>query len=198
VGFRWLILPPTALLLVALGAFALQHHSHAEAAEFPSGFNPYLHRTNGELADPINLIFRGSLPAAESVVQQVLGWQPTQGSQMIFDDRSGQHGASAQFAFNLANGSRYHMRLGAVEEIDGQSYVLAAVHRDDMTACGHVGHNFNQVRDLVASAFAQAGYPNTRIDLKNTTPGLQCDGSYSSGDGYAVIVNLTHTPAAAR
>ena len=190
---RWL------LLLVLFSALAVTCTTAARLAlagdqDHPSAaFDPYLHRTSGALADPVNLIFRGSLSQAEATVPRVLGWQPVQGSMMVFYDH-GQHlRTGAQFGFNLPGGSRYHLRLEAVAGVHGASYVLAGVHRDDLTACGHVGRSFNAVRELVAAKFAAAGYPVTREYLGNTTPGRQCDGSFTAGDGTAAVIDLTAT-----
>lgn len=166
-------------------AFAGDHDVSSAA------FDPYLHRSSGALADPVNLIFRGSLSQAEAAVPHVLGWQPVQGSMMVFYDH-GQHlRTGAQFGLNLPGGSRFHLRLEAVTGVRGASYVLAGVHRDDLTACGHVGRAFNAARDLVAGQFAQAGYTVTREYLGNTTSGQQCDGSFSAGDGTAAVIDLT-------
>ncbi|HZQ37066.1 MAG TPA: hypothetical protein VFD32_14135 [Dehalococcoidia bacterium] len=156
-------------------------------------FDPYLHRSSGALADPVNLIFRGSLSQAEQAVPRVLGWQPVQGSMMVFYDHGEHVRTGAQFGLNLPGGSRFHLRLEAVTGAHGASYVLAGVHRDDLTACGHVGRAFNAARDLVAGQFAQAGYTVTREYLGNTTPGRQCDGSFTAGDGAAAVIDLTGT-----
>ncbi len=165
-----------------------------------SSFDPYLHRPSGVLADPVNLIFRGSLGQAEQAVPQVLGWQPVQGSMMVFYDHGQRLQTGAQFGLNLPGGSRFHLRLEAVTGLHGASYVLAGVHRDDLTACGHVGRAFDAARDLVAGQFTQAGYTVSREYLGNTTPSRQCDGSFSAGDGGAVLVDLTSGahPAATR
>jgi hypothetical protein len=163
-------------------------------------FDPYLHRTSGALADPVNLIFRGTLSQAEAAVPRVLGWQPVQGSMMVFYDHGQRLQTGAQFGLNLPGGSRFHLRLEAVTAAHGTKYVLAGVHRDDLAACGHVGHAFNAARDLVAGQFAQAGYTVTREYLGNTTPGRQCDGSFSAGDGSAAVIDLASVahPVAAR
>jgi hypothetical protein len=153
-------------------------------------FDPYLHRSSGALADPVNLIFRGTLGQAEQAVPWVLGWQPVQGSMMVFYDHDEHLRTGAQFGLNLPGGSRFHLRLEAVTDAHGASYVLAGVHRDDLTACGHVGRAFNTARDLVAGQFAQAGYTVTREYLGNTTPGRQCDGSFTAGDGSAAVIDL--------
>lgn len=155
-----------------------------------SAFDPYLHRSSGALADPVNLIFRGSLGQVEQAVPRVIGWQPVQGSMMLFYDHGEHLHSGAQFGLNLPGGSRFHLRLEAVTGAHGASYVLAGVHRDDLTACGHVGRAFNAARDLVAGQFAQAGYAVTREYLGNTTPGRQCDGSFTAGDGSATVIDL--------
>ncbi len=169
-------------------------------SDHSSAFDPYLHRSSGALADPVNLIFRGSLGQAEQAVPQVLGWQPVQGSMMIFYDHGQRLQTGAQFGLNLPGGSRFHLRLEAVTGAHGASYVLAGVHRDDLAACGHVGRAFDAARDLVAGQFARAGYTVTREYLGNTTPGRQCDGSFSAGDGSAVLIDLASAarPAATR
>ncbi len=190
----------TLLVIAVVGALALTCTTAARLAlagdRDRPGFDPYLHRTSGALADPVNLIFRGSLPAVEAAVPLVLGWQPVQGSDMVFYDRGEHLHTAAQFGLNLPGGSRFHLRLEAVTDERGQVYVLAGVHRDDMTACGHVGRAFDAARDLVAGQFARAGYAVARTALGNTAPGRQCDGSFTAGDGSAAIIDLSSRPHA--
>jgi hypothetical protein len=111
---------------------------------------------------------------------------------MDFYDQGRVHPVAWQLAQDLGNGSRYHMRIEAIGPTDGQSYTLAAVHRDDSVACGHVGRAFDQVRDLVVHAFEDAGYPVTMVWLGNIDDGPQCDGSRTSGGGAAAIIDIGH------
>lgn len=179
------------LAVVFAGRLGFAHATDDGAA---GRFDPYLHRVDGQIADPVNLIFRGSVVQAAAAVQQVLGWQPVQGSAMTFFDRGQRLPTAAQFGHDLGGGSRYHIRLEAVRTANGRVYVLAGVHRDDMTACGHVGHVFNTARDLTASAFAGAGYRVASVRLGNTEPGRQCDGTLSAGDGTASLIDLGQPP----
>jgi hypothetical protein len=169
--------------------------AHATDRPLSGRFDLYLHRTDGQLADPINLVFRGTLAEAAAAVPQVLGWKNVQGSPMLFYDHGRQLQTAAQFGFDLGGGSRYHIRLQAVQADNGRSYVLAGVHRDDMTACGHVGHVFSAARDIVADGFAAAGYHVSTLRLGNVEPGRQCDGTLSAGDGTAALIDLTRPPA---
>ncbi|HEY7295486.1 MAG TPA: hypothetical protein VH916_10615 [Dehalococcoidia bacterium] len=170
---------------------ALAQRARADT-QLVRAFDPYLYRVTGERADPINVLFRGDLVATTAAVQQVLGWYPVEGSAMIFRDGSGAHATAVQLGFDLPHASRYHIRLGAVEQQGGQDYVLAGVHRDDTMTCGHVGLAFDEVRDLVVTTFAQAGYATSRLGLDNTQPGPQCDGRSTAGDGTAVIIDLVN------
>ncbi len=190
-SWRRLAVVVAICLLAGGAAVAVRLAAANEPSEFES-FNPYLHRTTGEIADPINIIFRGDLATARSAIPNVLGWQPVAGSEMVFIDHGASHPTAAQFGLDLGGGSRYHIRLEAVEQQDGQTYVLAGVHRDDMVACGHVGRAFDLSRDLVAATFDRAGYASSRLSLKNVEPGRQCDGSFTFGDGSAVVIDLSH------
>ncbi len=186
-----------AVCLLACACTAAVRLVRADEGDELDSFNPYLHRTTGELADPVNLIFRGDLATTMVAVPAVLGWQPVAGSEMIFIDHDSTRATAAQFGLELGNGSRYHVRLEAVERQAGQTYVLAGVHRDDSVACGHVGRAFDLTRDLVAGSFEQAGYAASRLSLKNIESGRQCDGSFTFGDGTAVVIDLSHRPAVA-
>lgn len=160
-------------------------------------FDPYLHRPqSGAQADPINLIFRnGSADEALHTALQVLGWTEVQGGDMTFIDAGHTRPTRWQIGADLGWGARYHMRI---EDKGAEAnYVLAGVHRDDTTGCGHIGHYFDEARDLVARAFAAMGYTVTYVRLHNTTPGIQCDGSKTAGDGVAAVVDLaSSTPPA--
>jgi hypothetical protein len=180
----------TAAGLLLLFAASLGFAGAADNS-VPGQFDPYLHRTSGELADPVNLIFRGTMEQAAAAVPRVLGWQSVQGSEMVFYDHGAHFATGPQFGFDIGGGSRYHIRLEAVQDDDGQTYVLSGVHRDDSVACGHVGRAFDRMRDLVASAFTDAGYPVTTLHLGNSDPGRQCDGSFTFGDGTAAMIDLT-------
>ncbi|HLZ72001.1 MAG TPA: hypothetical protein VKV26_19015 [Dehalococcoidia bacterium] len=188
------------LIVVVLGALAVTCSAAAHLTlagdRDSSGFDAYLHRSSGALADPVNLIFRGSLSEAEAAVPRVLGWQPVRGSMMVFYDRGEHRRTAAQFGMGLPGGSRYHLRLEAARNARGQAYVLAGVHRDDPAACGHVGRAFDAARDLVAGQFRQAGYTVGSLEPGNTRPGRQCDGSLSAGDGRIAVIDLSSAPAA--
>ena len=168
----------------------------APALEAPAGFEPYIYRASGERADPVNIVFLHTDEAtASAAVQRVLGWRSIVATGMTFKQKSGGvRPTSRQLAADLSPGARYHMRIQAVPLTDTQTYVLASVHRDETVACGHVGRAFDETRDLVAHAFAEAGYPTGYVDLGNTDSGLHCDGSRVAGDGRAILIDLSRFP----
>jgi hypothetical protein len=160
-------------------------------------FDPYVHRTNGPLADPINLIFYGADPdSVAATLHKVLGWPVTDGSPMIFVDHGAVRPTRWQLGQDLGRGNRWHIRIESVSADDGQDYVLAAVHYDKATACGHVGGQFNSARRRVVRALADAGYTVHAISLDNTEPGPQCDGTSTAGDGTVAVIDLAKAPAA--
>jgi hypothetical protein len=189
------------LASVAVRPTRLFRSVRASESEPFGEFDPYLHRPQtGAPADPINLIFRnGTADEAANVALRVLGWTEVQGGGMTFIDADHARPTRWQIGADLGWGARYHMRIEdkGVEA----NYVLAGVHRDDTTGCGHIGHYFDEARDLVARAFVAAGYTVTYVRLHNTTPGIQCDGSKTAGDGVAAVVDLAsstppaHSPA---
>lgn len=199
---RFRLLLVVAAVLAFAGSSAAYLHfgrAHASDDEYAGKFDPYLHRPDGgTLADPINLIFRGGDAATvAAVVQQVLGWQPVQGGGMTFIDGGQARPTAYQFGLDLGWGNRLHLRIETVTKTNAQTYVLAGVHRDDMTGCGHVGGAFNAARATVVRAFVAQDYAVTRIHLKNTEPGPQCNGSMTAGDGNAVVIDLgSSTPPA--
>jgi hypothetical protein len=185
-----------ATLLGGVALFGVSQMAGAAEGDGQGQFDPYLHRTTGGLADPVNLVFRGTLDQAATNIVQVLGWQPVDGSQMLFLDHGAHFGTARQFGLDLGNGSRYHIRLEGVQTGDGQNYVLSGVHRDDTEACGHVGRAFSLARDVVGKAFEGSGFPVHQIALHNSLPGRQCDGSFTFGDGTADVIDLTSQPGA--
>jgi len=166
--------------------------------EAPSGFEPYIFRTTGERADPVNIIFLHTDAATTAeAAQRLLGWRQVVAAGMNFKEKGGgARPTSRQLAADLAAGSRFHLRIQSVPQTDTQTYVLASVHRDDPMPCGHVGRAFDETRDLVARAFADAGYRTRYVDLQNTNSGLHCDGSRVAGDGRAVLIDLSSVPRA--
>lgn len=187
--------------LVAVTGFAAPSPEEAAATvvptpsplpPLPAGLDPYLHRANGAVADPINLIFRGAdADAVAAAVTRVLGWPAVNGSPMAFIRAGGQRGTGRQLGLDLGGGSRLHVRVEAVSAEEAQVYVLAAVHRDDPAACGHVGRAFDEIRDMVGRGFAAAGYRVVLVHLDNGSSGTHCDSTRLTGDGYAVIIDLT-------
>jgi hypothetical protein len=165
------------------------------AFELPTGFDPYIYRPTGERADPINIIFLHTDAAtAAATAQRVLGWRPIVATGMSFKHKSGTRPTQRQLAADLGPQSRYHLRIQSVPITDTQTFVLASVHRDDTAPCGHVGRAFDEMRDLVARHFGEAGYPTRIVDLGNTAAGPHCDGSRVGGDGTAVLIDLSGVP----
>lgn len=164
------------------------------ALTLPSDFDPYLRRATDERADPINIVFwASSTQVVVEAVERVLGWRRVEGSKMVFLDRGQRRPTAFQFGLPLGAGSRYHLRIEEVEPGAGQLYVLAAVHRDEMAPCGHVGHGFDEARDLIAGAFAAAGYQVAIVDAGHTASGVHCDGSYTPSDGRVALIRLEDT-----
>ena len=171
-----------------------QHADTVDASlsrELPRDFDSYIYRQNGVKADPINVIFRSSdADKVAEAIERVLGWRPIRGSQMAFHRAAGTRLAVHQLGSVESEGSRLHIRIEATPSDGTATYVLAAVHRDETVPCGHVGRAFDETRDLVARAFATAGYDTYQVDLGNREPGDHCDASRIGGDGHAVVVDL--------
>jgi hypothetical protein len=176
----------------SFGAFGFVSATSVEAPSVPLQFDQYIHRMNGAPADPINVIFlTTSSDIAAAEVHRVLGWDVVDGSPMTFIDNGANLPIASQMGVQFTRSSRWHMRIEQATRQGPGSYVLAAVHRDDDSACGHIGTAFDRGRRVVAAAFANAGYDVTTLRLGNSQPGIQCDGSYTSGDGTAVVIDLT-------
>lgn len=179
------------LLVLAGVVVAIAAPGAPLSTEPPPGFDPYLRRSNGTAADPVNLIFRGTdAEHVAAAVQRVLGWRPVTGSMMHFLDQGRVRPAAWQLGVDLGGGSRLHLRIETVTRGDAQSYVLVAAHRDDRAPCGHVGRGFDETRDLIARSFASAGYAVASVWLGNTAPSRHCDGSLTEGDGNASLIEL--------
>lgn len=189
---RWVRRLAVVLVMLALPFCSVLHT--ADASLVPRG-DVYLHRSDGALADPVNLIFiAANGDEAAAAVERVLGWQPTGGSELLFW-RAGEPALEPlQLGLSLGHGDRYHMRIEARHD-ESAGEVYAGVHHDVRAACGHLGREFDAMRDDVAASFADAGYAVSRIDLGNTAPSRQCDGSFSSGDGVAAVIDLGSAPA---
>lgn len=194
-------IPVLALRVVAIAAglfaaaFGFASATGLESPPVPMQFDQYIHRDSGAPADPINLIFIAPDPdTAAAAVHAVLGWDPLDGSPMQFYDAGVSDPSAWQMGVQFSRAARWHIRIEQASRQGQGEYVLAAVHRDDNAACGHVGGAFNRARQTVAAAFSAAGYDVTTLNLGNTAPGLQCDGSYTAGDGRAAVIDLSAPP----
>jgi hypothetical protein len=187
----WGLRVPLVLMALAFAFTGLSRAAGTDAPVLPDQFDPYLHRITGALADPINLVFLNADPdSVAASIHRVLGWPLVAGSPMVFSDQGAQNPTGWQLGLDLGRGSRIHLRVEALPADSNQSYVLAAVHRDEGVACGHIGGAFDRERQLVARAFAAAGYAVTAEARGNTQAAPQCDGSFTSGDGTIVFIDL--------
>lgn len=155
--------------------------------------DPYLLRPTGQRADPINLLFLGSdnVEAVADLVSSVMGWSESSGGLMFFLQGGEAKPQDAQVTSTPENGRRYHLRLKAGQGlIDGQPFILGAVHTDYTRPCGHVGREFNNAREVLRAELAWAGL---RVEIEswgNTEAISHCDGSTVAGDGFIVVVML--------
>jgi hypothetical protein len=180
---------------LSLGIFGFASATSVRPPAVPIRFDPYIHRVTGAPADPVNIIFLTSSPDTVAAdVHKVLAWDVVDGSPMLFVDNGASQPIAWQMGIQFTRSSRWHMRIEQVTHDGTNAYVLAAVHRDDDAPCGHVGTAFDKARRVVGSAFANAGYDVTKLQLGNTQSGLQCDGSYTAGDGTALVIDLTKPP----
>lgn len=183
-------------LVLVLGAgvatIASVRFSEATSLQVPAHFAPYIYRTNGARADPVNLVFRGATSdAVADAMSRVLGWKAVQGSPMLFFDAGQQRASARQLGIDLGNGSRLHIRIEDAGSEDGRDYVLAAVHRDDSVPCGHVGRAFDDTRDRVLRAFTAAGYQAAVVRIGNVEQGAHCDGTLNGGDGALAVIDVS-------
>lgn len=198
---RWLAVSPRGLInaaidLAALGLalfVLLRLYTITTAAPVP--FDPYLVRADGSRADPVNIVFESVTPGLDSAtvadaVIATLGWYDVAGEPMSFVSLDRKQASARQLGRDLGGGTRLHLRIAAVDAADNQTRVLAAVHRDESAACGHVGRGFDETREQLAEAFRAAGYLVTLLSLGNDASGRHCDGSRTSGDGRAVVVRI--------
>jgi hypothetical protein len=164
-------------------------------ADVPAArFGPYLRRTDGRTADPVNVVFVGEAEAVAVALQLVdlLGWMRIPGSEMAFMDQGVMRPTELQLGTGSRGGLRKHIRLaGAGEESESWGeYTLAAVHHDITVPCGHVGAGFDEERDALAAAMERAGHPVSWLWLGNDGPVEHCDGSHTHGDGWAAVIDL--------
>lgn len=192
-------LPLCTLLLVGLAVAVLaglpsSGEGRIARADDPAfDFGLYLRRSDGQSADPINVIFIGEQDAA-AVALRLAGrllWVPIQGDDMAFTVKGNTRWAEVQLGTVAAGMLRKHIRIaGAASSERWGSYVLAGVHRDLAVSCGHVGFAFNEERDDLAAAMREAGYSVSWIQLGNDAPVQHCDGAVSHGDGWAAVIDL--------
>lgn len=163
-------------------------------------FAPYLRRSDGRNADPVNVIFAGDGDPAQVAARftELLRWSPIEGSDMAFIDHGKVRWADTQLGTVAEGGVRKHIRLAgaAAESKQWGPYTLASVHHDLVVPCGHVGLAFNEERDALAAAMRAAGYLISWIDLDNDGPVAHCNGAETRGDGWAIVIHLRPHPTA--
>lgn len=94
--------------------------------------------------------------------------------------------------------NRDHERYNQTHHPDtlGRYETVGTPHHDRVTwpGCGlipqHVGENYNGVRNNVLSAMRNRGFAYSWQYWGNTQPQRQCDGSYSSSDGWVGWSNI--------
>jgi len=192
-------LPLFALLFIGLAAVVLAglpssgEHRTVRANEPAFDFGLYLSRSDGQSADPVNVIFIGEQDAA-AVALRLAGrllWVPIQGDDMAFTVKGDTRWAEIQLGTMAAGTVRKHIRIaGAANSERWGPYALAGVHRDLAVSCGHVGFAFDEERDALAAAMREAGYSVNWIQLGNDAPVQHCDGAVSHGDGWAAVIDL--------
>ena len=159
--------------------------------------NPYIARPTGQRADPVNIIFLGSndVEAVSRVLSEAFGWRDGGGGNMLFAQRGEPAVQDRQLTSQMENGRRFHIRLKAGQDtIHGWPYILAAIHADYNSACGHVGREFNTARDFLMVELVKRGFSLRTESWGNTEPARHCDGSDTAGDGTIAVFTLP-TPA---
>lgn len=173
----------------AMGApVELQGSDSTEASVYP-----YLIRPGGQRGDPINLFFLGSsdVQSVATVVASVLGWSDEGGGTMFFAQGNDVQAQDVQLSSPTVGGRRYHIRLKAGQgTLGGQPFVIGAIHTDHTTACGHVGRDFNDDRELVSRYLGQAGLATSKAYWGNTAGTRHCTGEENSGDGTVSVIQL--------
>lgn len=191
---RFALLASALIAVIGTALAGPSSHQAAGADDVAVDFGPYLHRPDGRPADPVNVIFTGpgSSTAVAARVAAVMRWMPLAGGDMAFADRGATRWTEVQIGANRGNGYRSHLRLTTAVEPSVQwgPYVLGGIHDDVPVDCGHAGRSFDERRDELARAMAEAGYTVTRIWLGNDGEVEHCDGSISQGDGWAVVIDL--------
>jgi hypothetical protein len=157
--------------------------------------NPYIARPTGQRADPINLMFVGTNDAsvAANLITNVFGWRENDGGTMYFAQRGEVAGHDRQVASVAEGGRRYHVRLkSGAGTIDGQPFILGAVHMDYNVTCGHVGREFNDARNLVMVELMHRGYEVETRPWGNTETTRHCDSSDTRSDGHVAIIRMEY------
>src|SRR5579884_3987839 len=88
------------LTAACAGFFGLTRRVGATNADTPGQFDPYLHRTDGTLADPINLIFQGSVDQAAAAVQAFFFFKQKTAYEMVFYDHGAHLDTAKQFGLD--------------------------------------------------------------------------------------------------
>ena len=191
------VLALSGILLALTAARALAH--------FDAG-DPYTHASCPasfeNRVDPINVVFTGwgTWGRAESQIESHAGWTATSGSTQSFVDHATCRAMHTQRA--SGEGARFHARLRGQhpDAVLGWTATGDAHHEDVVVfpvPCGHAvdssgpgGSGFDQGRDELAVAFANAGHATERAWWGNTQSFKQCDGDYAASDGWTVFIEV--------
>lgn len=146
--------------------------------------------------DPVNLLYAGQyadLAVVRDLTVQALGLVHDKiVSDQVFGEpaptvvRHRQDLNQAEHFVSVPFG-RYHTRVFAPflpHPVLGR-LIASPIHRDRPSACGDCAESFDEARD-----WAVARLPGEAISLRlpRVLPILQCDGSWTPNDGYAVVV----------
>lgn len=186
--------PLKALLFGAVLGFAL---ASPDAAQADVSFGLYIRSSaSGADKDPVNMAFtgKGTLSSTRSHFGHHMGWTDTGGSTMYFKDHGSWEAHQDQRASGCGACTRDHIRWNQSNDsgpLGWSTWTMGAVHYEVTVLCGHSSRSFDDPRNVIESTFDNFTEHQTVWDYwGNTAASQQCDGVWTSGDGWIARINI--------
>lgn len=150
---------------------------------------------NGSDKDPVNVLYtiNGTLANTQTHFLHHVGWYDDGGSTMYFQDHGVWKPHQWQKASWCGTCERDHTRFVEAADLGepGWGYhTISAAHYEVVVWCIHSSRSFDAPRDRINNLMSAGGHTTSYYFWANNMASQQCDGVWTSGNGWVLRVEL--------